>query len=401
MTLAAPVAARAYNAWRSPTVVASVRERLMSLDIVRGVVMVLMAIDHVRVYSGLPAGGATPGIFFTRWVTHFCAPAFVFLAGTAAYLHGTRLGDRRALAKYLVTRGIVLILLEMTVIRVAWTFNFDFAHYLLAGVIWMLGWCMILLAPMLWLSTRAIGAVGIGIILGQTLLRPLAHATPQALGPLWQLLYFGGPIPLGQGGPTLFVLYNLIPWIGVMAAGYAFGEVMTWPAERRNRFCLRVGGGATVLWLVIGGILVLKGVGDPNKPALLRLFDQSKYRDSQLFLLMTLGPTIALLPLAERARGWLAEVIATFGRVPMFYYLLHIPLIHATALVVDAIRGSAGAGWLIANFPVNPGPQPDGYTWNLPLLYLVFAVVVTLLYFPCRWYARLKAERRSRLLALI
>src|SRR5881628_790840 len=139
-------------------------QRIASLDIVRGVVVVLMAIDHVRVYSGLPAGGPTYGIFFTRWITHFVAPAFVFLAGTAAYLHGRKLSDRSALSKFLLTRGAWLVLLEVTVIRVAWTFNFDFAHYMLAGVIWMIGWCMILLAAAVYLPTIAIGGIGVAII---------------------------------------------------------------------------------------------------------------------------------------------------------------------------------------------------------------------------------------------
>src|SRR5712691_5524558 len=143
--------------------------RIESLDFVRGVVMILMAIDHVRVYSGLPPGGPTPGIFFTRWITHFVAPAFVFLAGTAAYLHGRKLSDRAALSKFLLTRGAWLVLLELTVIRVAWTFNFDFAHYMLAGVIWMIGWCMILLAALVWLPTAAIAAFGLIVIVAQNL----------------------------------------------------------------------------------------------------------------------------------------------------------------------------------------------------------------------------------------
>src|SRR5688572_13937119 len=126
----------------------------------RGVVMVLMAIDHVRVYSGLPAGGPTAGIFFTRWVTHFCAPAFVFFAGTAAFLHGRKLGDTRALARYLLTRGLMLVVLELTVIRASWTFNFGYSDFVLAGVIWMLGWCMVLLAALVRLSTKTIGIVG-------------------------------------------------------------------------------------------------------------------------------------------------------------------------------------------------------------------------------------------------
>ncbi len=165
--------------------------RVTSMDFVRGVVMILMAIDHVRVYSGQPAGGPTPGIFFTRWITHFVAPAFVFLAGTAAYLHGSKLGNRAVLAKFLAIRGAWLVLLEMTVIRLAWTFNFDFAHYLLAGVIWMIGWCMILMAAAVYLPVTAIGVIGVAIIalhnVTDSFAAPLAKAFGDS-GPNWLLL---------------------------------------------------------------------------------------------------------------------------------------------------------------------------------------------------------------------
>src|SRR3981081_1327599 len=138
--------------------------RIRSIDVARGVAMVLMAIDHVRVSAGVPPGGPRPGVFFTRWITNFVAPAFAFLSGTSAYLLGRRLGDRKALSRYLLTRGLILVVLELTVIRVAWTFNFDFGHYLLAGVIWMLGWCMVLMAALIWLPIPAIGAFGVGVI---------------------------------------------------------------------------------------------------------------------------------------------------------------------------------------------------------------------------------------------
>src|SRR5690349_15021680 len=161
---AAGVATRAPVEQR--TTVLSPKARLRSIDVVRGAVMVLMAIDHVRVYSGVPAGGPTPGIFFTRWVTHFCAPAFVFLAGTGAFFLGEKLGDKRALARFLVTRGLLLVALELTVLHVAWTFTFDFSN-LLAGVIWMLGWCMVLMAALVQLPTLAVGVIGLALIFGQ------------------------------------------------------------------------------------------------------------------------------------------------------------------------------------------------------------------------------------------
>jgi uncharacterized membrane protein len=368
--------------------------RITSLDLIRGLVMVLMAIDHVRVYSGLPAGGPTAGIFFTRWVTHFCAPAFVFLAGSGAFLRGRKIGDTRALARYLVARGLVLVLLELTVIRFAWTFNLDYGQFVLAGVIWMLGWCMILLAGLVRLPAKAVGSIGLAIIFFQQVFHFLPRALPQTLrGPvgwIWEFLYPAGLPRL----PGIAILYVLVPWIGVMAAGYGFGAILIREASDRRRLCLRIGLLATALFLVAGSLGVLLIRADDGAPnGLFRLLNQQKYPASQLFLLMTLGPTIAVLPLAERARGWAAGVFAAFGRVPMFYYLLHIPAIHLAALAVTFLReGSMHPEWYAtAPFTSVPGPNQ----WSLPLLYLVFAIVVAALYVPCRWFAGLKARRRS------
>jgi hypothetical protein len=217
---------------------------------------------------------------------------------------------------------------------------------------------------------------------------------------LWKILYFGGALKLGASGPPLVVLFSIVPWIGVMAAGYAFGPVMHMTPERRRRICLAVGLGA------IGAFLVLRGVdlyGDPrpwhsappNFPRLLAFLATNKYPASLLFLLMTLGPTIALLPLAERARSRAAGVLATVGRVPFFYYLLHIPLIHLLACLVSRLREGRVNPWLFTNHPMMNPEAPPGYTWSLPLLYAVFLVAVVILYFPCRWFAELKARQRS------
>jgi uncharacterized membrane protein len=371
--------------------------RIKSLDVMRGAVMVLMAIDHVRVYSGLPAGGPTPGIFFTRWITHFVAPAFCFLAGTGAFLHGRKLGDKGALARYLATRGLVLVLLELTVIREAWTFNLDYEHYILAGVIWMLGWCMILLAVLVRFPTTAITAFGIVVIFGQNLIgllgRAMSESMRSAVGWIFQFLYFGGPVQLGQHGPTISVLYSIVPWIGVMAVGYAFGTIMIRESAERHRLCLKIGLAATALFLLVGGLSTfLASVPPDAPPALFRLLGQRKYPASQLFLLMTLGPTIALLPIAEKAGGWLGRMLETFGRVPFFYYLLHIPTIHVAAIIVSVLRQGSVNPWLFGNHPMDPPPLPDGYQWGLPLLYLVFVIVIAVLYVPCRWFARVKAR---------
>lgn len=366
--------------------------RYTSIDIIRGAVMVLMAIDHVRVYSGLPPGGPTPGIFFTRWVTHCCAPAFIFLAGTSAFLYGRTHQD---LSRFLVTRGAWLILLEMTVIRIAWTFNFDFANYLLAGVIWVIGWSMILLALLVKLPVKVVGGIGIAMIAGHNLL-PMSGG-----GPLWTLLhvgFFAEPV-----GP-LQVLYTIIPWAGVMAAGYAFGTIVAAEPERRRRLCLGIGLGATALFVLLRAFNLY---GEPRPwsgdqmPAWLSFLNTSKYPASLQFLLMTLGPTIALVPLLEGARGALARWLTVFGKVPFFFYLLHIPLIHVLALIVSRVREGAVNGWLFANHPMANPPPPEGYAWSLALLYAVWAVAVVMLYPPSAWFARLKARNRSRWLSYL
>jgi uncharacterized membrane protein len=368
--------------------------RFRSIDILRGAVVVLMAIDHVRVYSGLPAGGPTAGIFLTRWVTHFCAPAFVFLAGTSAWLYGRRHAD---LATFLLTRGAWLIVLELTLLRLAWTFNAGFGGYNMAGVIWVLGWAMIVLALLSKLPVKAIAAIGIAIIALHNL-APMAYGTDSAFLKLLYVGFFSDPIG-GEGGPSLVVLYTLIPWIGVMAAGYAFGRIIEMEPVRRDRLCLRIGLGATLLFLVLRAFNLY---GDPQPwpgeepmPAWIAFLNTSKYPASFQFLLMTLGPTIALIPFAERARGVFVRTMETFGKVPFFFYVLHIPLIHVLALVVSQLRLGAVSPWLFENHPMGVGPAPDGYAWGLGTLYLVWFIAVVLLYIACRWYAGYKATHRA------
>jgi uncharacterized membrane protein len=383
------------------TAAAGPSERIHSVDVVRGLVMVLMAIDHVRVYAGVPAWSAEPATFFTRWVTHFCAPAFVFLAGSSAFLAGCRLGPA-ALGRRLVVRGALLVLLELTLVRVAWTFNLDFGRYLLAGVLWMIGCCMILMAPLVRLPLRLVAAFGLLTMAGHNLSALVSEATVRALlaGPLgWllRILYFGGGITIGGGStPNFLVLYSLVPWIGVMAAGYAFGAVLVLEPRSRDRVCYAIGLSSVALFLVLRACNLYGDwpwAASAELPGWLAFLNTTKYPASLQFLLMTLGPTIAALPLAERSGGVASRVLAVFGRVPFAYYLMHIPLIHTVALLISLVRTPAASAWLLHDHPMRPGPAPQGYMWSLWLLYGVTALVVAALYFPCRSFAAQKVRR--------
>ena len=268
---------------------------------------------------------------------------------------------------------------------------------------------MILLSLLVKLPIRAVGLFGVATIaLHNAFMPPLAQAlTKGGFAWLADLLYIGffdDPVRLGPGGPPLTVLYVIVPWIGVMAAGYGFGAILTLERSRRDRACLAIGLGATALFLVLRGLNLY---GDPRTwkaamepgdfgpplPPLLAFLNTTKYPASLQFLLMTLGPTIALIPLLERVRGKAAGWISLFGRVPFFFYVLHIPLIHGLALLVSKIRLGSVSPWLFMNHPAASPPPPEGYPWSLGLLYAVWALAIALLWLACRWYADLKARR--------
>lgn len=369
--------------------------RIQSLDFLRGLVMILMAIDHVRVYSGLPAGGADAGIFFTRWITHFCAPAFAFLAGTSAFLYGLKLNNNKKLAQWLITRGALLVVLELTVIRFFWAFQVS-TDFMLAGVIWMLGWCMILLAALIWMKPTWTLVTGVIIILFQSLFglvpRLLPDSAQLGFAKYWAFIY-----PSGIEGAyfeTFNILYVIVPWIGVMAAGYGFGMIFQLDEKKRNRLCLITGLSMTAAFLVIGSLFVILASKESETPFVFQLLNQRKYPASPLFLMMTLGPIMALIPLAEKVKGWLAQAIIVIGRVPFFYYLAHILVIHLSALLVQMILLGA-----VHNEWYTTAPYTfveEQYRWNLPLLYLVFLVDVMILYGMCRWYASYKANHPEK-----
>ena len=343
-------------------------QRIQSLDVLRGLIMVLMAIDHVRVYAGVPAGGPDPAIFFTRWITHFCAPGFAFFAGTAAFLYGLKLANKKELARYLFTRGFFLIVLEITLIRLFWTFNLNLSEFMLAGVIWILGWCMVLLGTMVRLSPKVIGITGLVIIFCQQVFAYVPNILPDTLKPYWEFIYTSG----AEGPSWIAILYVIVPWVGVMMAGYAFGEIFLMEEKKRNRMCYIIGISAMILFIAIGSF---------SSNNIFEFLNQRKYPASQLYLLMTLGPLIALVPLAEKFK---LDFLQTFGRVPFFYYLAHILIIHLSALVVNYILfGTTHQEW----YTFAPFAQvPPESRWSLGMLYLVFSIDVAILYFLSKWY---------------
>lgn len=390
------------------------RSRIASIDMLRGAIMLLMALDHTRIFLSnadfdpSDLSRTTSAYFLTRWITNFCAPGFVFFAGVGAFLHSRHSPSRGALALYLLTRGAWLILLEMTLVRLGWTFNFDYAHYLLAGVIWCIGWCMILMAPIVLLPMPAIIAFALIVLFGHNALDyALPGWTPAIRASSWrwlaQVLYLGGPIQLGKG-PVLFVLYSLVPWVALMAAGYAFAPLLTWQPARRRRACFALGGAAILIFILLRGFN-LYGDARPWSAQSSWLFtvwsfiSTRKYPASLLFLLMTIGPLLLLVPVLENARGLLARVLSTYGRAPLFYYLLHLPLIHLAAVVFSLARYGRFDAWLTQNHPIAAGSAPEGWGMGLIGVYLVTATVTALLYFPCAWMARLKARSRNALLS--
>lgn len=365
--------------------------------------MILMALDHVRDFFGNLAADptnlatASAPLFLTRWVTHICAPVFFLLTGTGACLalgHRTR-GE---LSRFLVTRGLWLVFLELVVMRFLLQFNFDYRVTIIT-VLWALGWAMIVLGGLVWLPTSAIVAVGAVMVAGHNLLDGVRAASFGALAPVWNIIHGPGFV-INNARHVVFVAYVLIPWVGVTALGYALGRIYQWEAERRRRFLLRLG------LVVIAAFLVVRGVnvyGDPRPWAagrsslftVLSFLNATKYPPSLVFLLMTLGPALLLLRAFDGGTTrWLRPALV-FGMVPMFYYLLHFLLIHLLALGGARLR-YPDVSWMFQSPSLDrfPFTAPPGWDWGLPAVYLIWVLVVVALYPVCRWYARLRQRKR-------
>ena len=358
-----------------------------AIDWVRGLVMVVMALDHARDFIGpdVDLTTAGPALFFTRWITHFCAPVFVLLAGTAAYLHGRRLPSTAALSRYLATRGVWLILLEVTVVRAAVMFYVG-ASVGVLQVIWAIGASMVVLAALVRLPRPAIATFAVGVIAGHNLLDGVVAGELGSARWLWMVLHQPGRLE-PFAGAQWFLIYPLVPWIAVMAAGYALGPWVVLPrGERRRRF---FGLGLAL----VAGFVVLRASGVYGDPHLwtpdrgaLAFLDCEKYPPSLLFLLMTLGPALVLLAAVDRPLPAWTAPITVYGRVPLFYYVLHFFLIHVIAVALAWPK--LGSAALSRQYMPSGGLE-----FSLPAVYALWVIVVVALYPACRWFAGVK--RRS------
>jgi uncharacterized membrane protein len=394
---------------RKPEVQAAVpaRTRLESVDIIRGIVMVVKALDHVRDYftnyriDPLDLSRTTVPLALTRWITHFCAPTFVFLAGTGAFLSLARGKTIRELSRFLLTRGLWLVFLELTLVRFGWMFNLNYA-FMFGQVIWVIGWSMVVLSGLVFLPVTAVTVIGVVMILTHNLLDPIQPSAFGSFGWLWDVLHTPGNIEVARGH-IFFALYPLIPWIGVMAAGFGFGRILQMETAKRRRTLYRLG---AVLVLAFVALRASNLYGDPRPWqqqgsfafTVLSFINCQKYPPSLLYLLMTLGPGILLLPLLERWKGWAADFFVTFGRVPLFYYVIHVPFIHALA-VIAAYFTVHDASMMFSNLDFES--WLPAYGFSLPVVYLVWIGVVLALYPLCRWYAGVKRKSKNPLLSYL
>jgi uncharacterized membrane protein len=381
--------------------------RIKSIDVLRGLIMIIMALDHTRDYFNADAFLFDPLnldktnvlLFFTRWITHFCAPIFILLAGTSAFISGQK-KTKKELSSFLVKRGLWLVFLELTVVNFAWFFNIHFSFILLA-VIWALGICMIFLAGIIFLPGKVILWLGIILVAGHNLLDNIHFPGNNFMAYLWSFLHEQNGYRIANHG-VLFA-YPILPWIGVMALGYCLGELFSssYDPIKRRKLLLTIGSSALVLFVILRGINVygnLKPWKEQSSAvfSFLSFLDITKYPPSLDYILLTDGTALVFLSLIETISNRFTRFVSVYGRVPMFYYLLHIYLIHLIALMAAVLTGFEWTQMTSFNTWVTYSGQLKGYGFSLGVVYLVWISVVILLYPLCKWYDRYKSSHREK-----
>lgn len=381
-------------------------KRIVSLDILKGLVMILMTLDHVRDYFHYDAffydptdlSQTSPALFFTRFVTHFCAPVFVALAGTSAYLVGRRM-KKNELSVWLLKRGFWLIFLEFTLVKFAWTFNPSYQTLGLL-VIWALGAGMISLAVFIQLPRYVSVSVAALMIFGHNALDGFSPGGDGVLAFIWKLLHVQSAVTFGDF--TLRISYPVIPWLGLMVLGYYFGALYRPEFDRQRRLKMLLYSGISCLLLFVA-LRSFNWYGDPSpwvrqsSPlySFMSFINVSKYPPSLLYLLITIGPSLLFLYIFERFDfSWMKPVI-TIGRVPMFWYILHLYVIHIVATIAAMLTGYAFSDMVLTGF-ISLEPQLKGYGFGLGAVYLFWVGICLFLYPISKWYDDYKRSNRDK-----
>jgi len=389
------------------TTIVQPKQRIQSIDMLRGIVMLIMALDHVRDFLHVTASTdsptnldtTTPQLFFTRWITHFCAPAFVFLSGTSAFLAGQK-KSKKELSSFLITRGLWLVFVENIVITLAITFN-PLYNLLIWQVIWAIGWSMVILGILAHTSIKLITVAGVIIVFGHDLFDYVQ--LPQAgTGHILMSIFFRAfftILPVDQSHAILD-LYAIIPWAGVMLVGYSFGQFFSpkYNEVKRRKIILTVGFAVTIFFILIRFI---NAYGDPThwstqKNTLytfLSFLNCSKYPPSLCYLSMTVGPALIFLSLIESVRNRFTNVVSMYGRAPFFYYVVHFYLIHAICVIFFYLTGHTSKDIVDVNTPFLFRPQHFGF--NLWIVYIIWLFVIVVLYKPCKWFDQYRRNHRQ------
>ncbi len=379
--------------------------RINSIDFTRGLVMVIMALDHIRdllhttalTQNPTDLNTTTAGIFATRWITHLCAPTFVFLSGISAYLVFKRDNDLAKTKNYLRTRGLWLILLEFTLINFALWTDLHF-RMLVMQVIFAIGTGFILLSFLLKVPSRTLAIAGLIIIFGHNLLQGVNFEGNNAAQFLWAFFFRLQIFPITPNF-TFGVLYPLIPWWSILVTGFAAGKVFELPIEKRKKVWLQIGLAALTLFIILRFINIY---GNPvpwstQKTPLftfLSFINVNKQPPSLLYDLVMLGIMSIILSLADGVKNRITDFFATYGKVPLFYYLAHWYIIHPLMFAMVFLQGFT---WADLEFgPFKFGRPASGAGVELPVIYLIWLGVVLLLYPLCKWYARYKAAHPEK-----
>lgn len=382
------------------------RYRIRSIDLYRGIIMIIMALDHVRDYFHLEAFQFDPQdlsktnglLFFTRWITNLCAPTFVLLAGTSAFISGQK-KSKPELSNFLLKRGLWLIFLELSFVNLGWTFNPSLPTLPL-GPIWALGISMVFLSFLIYLPMNWMMIISLILVFGHNLLDGIQVPGSGLNAILWSIIHVPGNFTIGK--ETFSLGYPAIPWIGLMPLGYALGTIYTkaYDPKKRKKILIYLGLGTLTLFLVLKGINLY---GDPLPWSiqtqwnftLMSFFKVTKYPPSLLYLLITLSPGFFFLAYSENIKGKLVNFLSVYGRVPMFYYILHIYLIHLLAMLASGIFTPVGfSSWILPQ-PLFMGVQLPGYGFSLGVVYLVWIFVVLSLYPLCIRFDAYKQSHKN------